>query len=237
MNCEHFFFMRDRSHILLHKNFFLFSQNFVIIYFSMPGSFAGFTGFRVIRQRLEQAWALAHYTKKKPAAIGGWQLVKKGGYKKEGDKQFLRHCEFLNRIYEFSVFTMAVYGKNLGKTKTENSKNGFCIHNGGIILNIYIKVAFFCCPYELLDISRRIQTDFHFVHVIHADISFRTVSKFFLQQLSLLLVLFYAVLPICQHVRFPSVLNHFCEKRKVFVLFFPVFCLFFSILIQNVNLL
>ena len=78
MNCEHFFFVRDRSHILLHKNFFLFSQNFVIIYFSMPGSFAGFTGFRGIRQRLEQAWALAHYTKK-PAAIGGWQLVKKGG--------------------------------------------------------------------------------------------------------------------------------------------------------------
>ena len=116
---------------------------------------------------------------KNPPAIGGWQLVKKGGYKKEGDKQFLRHCEFLNRIYEFSVFTMAVYGKNLGKTKTENSKNGFCIHNGGIILNIYIKVAFFCCPYELLDISRRIQTDFYFVHVIHADISFRTVSKFF----------------------------------------------------------
>jgi hypothetical protein len=117
---------------------------------------------------------------KTPAAIGGWQLVKKGGcIKKRGNKQFLRYCEFLNRIYEFSVFTMAVYGKNLGKTKTDNSKNGFCIHNGGIILNIYIKVAFFCCPYELPDISRRIQTDFHFIHVIHADISFRTVSKFF----------------------------------------------------------
>jgi len=45
----------------------------------MPESFAGFTGFRGIRQRLEQAWALAHYTWKKPAAIGGWQLVKKRG--------------------------------------------------------------------------------------------------------------------------------------------------------------
>jgi len=66
---------------------------------------------------------------------------------------------------------------------------------------------------------------------------FEQFPNFFLQQLSLLLVLFYAVLAICQHVHFPSVLNHFCEKRKVFVLFFPVFCLFFSILIQNVNLL
>jgi len=66
---------------------------------------------------------------------------------------------------------------------------------------------------------------------------FEQFPNFFLQQLSLLLVLFYAVLAICQHVRFPPVLIHFCEKRKVFVLFFPVFCLFFSILIQNVNLL
>lgn len=65
MNCEHFFSVRDRSHILLHKNFFLFSQNFVIIYFSMPESFAGFTGFRGIRQRLEQARTLAHYSRKK----------------------------------------------------------------------------------------------------------------------------------------------------------------------------
>ena len=84
MNCEHFFFVRDRSHILLHKNFFLFSQNFVIIYFSMPGSFAGFTGFRGIRQRLEQAWALAHYTKKTSCHWGMAAGQKRGVYKIEG---------------------------------------------------------------------------------------------------------------------------------------------------------
>jgi hypothetical protein len=136
----------------------------------------GFAVFANVSSKLG-LWLITREKNQLPLGDGSW--LKKGGYKKEGDKQFLRHCEFLNRIYEFSVFTMAVYGKNLGKTKTEYSKNGFCIHNGGIILNIYIKVAFFCCPYELLDISRRIQTDFHFVHVIHADISFRTVSKFF----------------------------------------------------------
>ena len=77
------------------QKLFLFSQNFVIIYFSMPGSFAGFTGFRGIRQRLEQAWALAHYTWKKPAAIGGWQLVKKGGgIKKRGISNFYATAKF-----------------------------------------------------------------------------------------------------------------------------------------------
>ncbi|MBD9154034.1 MAG: hypothetical protein EGP94_02860 [Lachnospiraceae bacterium] len=66
---------------------------------------------------------------------------------------------------------------------------------------------------------------------------FEQFPNFFLQQLSLLLVLFYAVLAICQHVRFPPVLSHFCEKRNVLVLFFPIFCLFFFIMIQNMRFL
>ena len=114
---------------------------------------------------------------------------------------------------------MAVYGKNLGKTKTDNSKNGFCIHNGGIILNIYIKVAFFCCPTN----SRTSAVAFKRIFILFMlsmPISpFEQFPNFF-QRLSLLLVLFYAVLAICQHVRFSPVLSHFCEKRNVFVLFF-----------------
>jgi len=58
----------------------------------------------------------------------------------------------------------------------------------------------------------------------------------FFQQLSLLLVLFYAVLAICQHVRFSPVLSHFCEKGNVFVLFFPIFYLFFSIMSRNMRI-
>ena len=85
------------SHSFAQK-LFLFSQNFVIIYFSMPGSFAGFTGFRSIRQRLKQAWALAHYTWKKPAAIGGWQLVKKGGYARFERPGYRKDCG-TNRYY------------------------------------------------------------------------------------------------------------------------------------------
>ena len=77
----------------------------------------GFAVFANVSSKLG-LWLITREKNQLPLGDGSW--LKKGGYKKEGDKQFLRHCEFLNRIYEFSVFTMAVYGKNLGKTKTEN---------------------------------------------------------------------------------------------------------------------
>ena len=60
----------------------------------MPGSFAGFTGFRVIRQRLEQAWALAHYTKKNQLPLGDGSWLKKGGIKKRGISNFYATANF-----------------------------------------------------------------------------------------------------------------------------------------------
>ena len=68
----------------------------------------GFAVFANVSSKLG-LWLITREKNQLPLGDGSW--LKKGGYKKEGDKQFLRHCEFLNRIYEFSVFTMAVYGK------------------------------------------------------------------------------------------------------------------------------
>ena len=87
----------------------------------------------------------------------------------------LSHCKFCKHPVELAVLTVTFHGQNLVQIHAQHAKNGLCVNQDAVIIDIHIEIALACALYKFLYVLCCIQLNLFCLHFFH---SFRLEYEF-----------------------------------------------------------